>query len=387
VEDIGNTYEYTVSEVEGALNYVAYDKDVYTVRVTVSDNGQGGIKLDKVITVNGSETATIAFDNYYDVVTPGSVELGGTKTYIDSRTGSKKTMEAGMFTFKLTGHGLNLTAVNDAQGNFRFDAITYDRGDVGHEYTYTITEVKGDKDYITYDTAISYQVKVKVADNGQGGLDIVKTVIGGGEVAFTNYYNVVSSGSVELNGNKTYKDGRTGQAKSITAGMFKFRISGNGIDETVDVAADGNFRFSTLTYTAADIGNTYTYTIEEVGGNKAYITNDTTKYTLDVAVEDDGNGGLKITDDTQTDIENLYAAGEVVGGIHGRNRLMGNSLLDIIVFGRNAGKYASEKAKSVTPGQLTLSHVADFEQLRENAGVTGETVSPKLLPDYTRKVK
>ena len=97
------------------------------------------------------------------------------------------------------------------------------------------------------------------------------------------------------------------------------------------------------------------------------------------------NGGLKITDDTQTDIENLYAAGEVVGGIHGRNRLMGNSLLDIIVFGRNAGKYASEKAKSVTPGQLTLSHVADFEQLRENAGITGETVSPKLLPDYTRK--
>ena len=53
------------------------------------------------------------------------------------------------------------------------------------------------------------------------------------------------------------------------------------------------------------------------------------------------NGGLKITADGQTDIENLYAAGEVVGGIHGRNRLMGNSLLDIIVFGRNAGRHAS----------------------------------------------
>jgi succinate dehydrogenase / fumarate reductase flavoprotein subunit len=64
---------------------------------------------------------------------------------------------------------------------------------------------------------------------------------------------------------------------------------------------------------------------------------------------------------------------------------MGNSLLDIIVFGRNAGKYASEKAKTVTNGKLTLAHVADFEQLRENAGITGETVSPKLLPDYTRK--
>ena len=97
------------------------------------------------------------------------------------------------------------------------------------------------------------------------------------------------------------------------------------------------------------------------------------------------NGGLKITDDTQTDIENLFAAGEVVGGIHGRNRLMGNSLLDIIVFGRNAGKYASEKAKSVQIGKLTLSHVAEFIQQRTDAGVTDSAVSPQLLPDYTRK--
>ena len=97
------------------------------------------------------------------------------------------------------------------------------------------------------------------------------------------------------------------------------------------------------------------------------------------------NGGLKITDDTQTDIENLYAAGEVVGGIHGRNRLMGNSLLDIIVFGRNAGKYASEKAKSVEAGKLTLAHVAQFQKQRADAGFVDGTVSPKLLPDYARK--
>ena len=97
------------------------------------------------------------------------------------------------------------------------------------------------------------------------------------------------------------------------------------------------------------------------------------------------NGGLKITSDGQTDVENLYAAGEVVGGIHGRNRLMGNSLLDIIVFGRNAGRYASEKAKTVQTGKLTLAHVAEFEKARESAGVSGDQVSPKLLPDYTRK--
>lgn len=73
------------------------------------------------------------------------------------------------------------------------------------------------------------------------------------------------------------------------------------------------------------------------------------------------NGGLHITADGQTDVENLFAAGEVVGGIHGRNRLMGNSLLDVIVFGRNAGQHAAEKAKSVSVGTLTLDHVAAFE--------------------------
>ena len=99
------------------------------------------------------------------------------------------------------------------------------------------------------------------------------------------------------------------------------------------------------------------------------------------------NGGLKITDDGQTDVENLYAAGEVVGGIHGRNRLMGNSLLDIIVFGRNAGRNASQKAKEVTAGDPTLSHVDAFAKARLEAGINSETVSPKLLPDYTRKPK
>ena len=49
------------------------------------------------------------------------------------------------------------------------------------------------------------------------------------------------------------------------------------------------------------------------------------------------NGGIDISPDCMSAIPNLFVAGEAVGGIHGRNRLMGNSLLDIIVFGRSAG--------------------------------------------------
>ncbi len=98
------------------------------------------------------------------------------------------------------------------------------------------------------------------------------------------------------------------------------------------------------------------------------------------------NGGLDIDPDCMTAVPGLFAAGEVVGGIHGRNRLMGNSLLDIIVFGRIAGQKSAERAKSTVPGTLTLAHVDAFEKERADAGITADAVSPKLLPDYTRKV-
>ena len=97
------------------------------------------------------------------------------------------------------------------------------------------------------------------------------------------------------------------------------------------------------------------------------------------------NGGLDITADGMTAVENLYVAGEAVGGIHGRNRLMGNSLLDIIVFGRSAGRNASEKSKSVTVGELSLSHVDKFAAEAAAAGLHSDAVSPKLLPNYTKQ--
>ena len=98
------------------------------------------------------------------------------------------------------------------------------------------------------------------------------------------------------------------------------------------------------------------------------------------------NGGLKISANGMTDVENLFVAGEAVGGIHGRNRLMGNSLLDIIVFGRNAGQNAAAAAKNTELKELTLSHVDAFQKELDDAGIVSDCVSPKLLPDYTRKV-
>ena len=64
------------------------------------------------------------------------------------------------------------------------------------------------------------------------------------------------------------------------------------------------------------------------------------------------------------------------------NRLMGNSLLDIIVFGRSAGRNAAEKSRSVQIGALTLEHVERFHRGLEEAGIHTDRVSPKLLPTY-----
>ncbi|MBW2056915.1 MAG: FAD-binding protein [Deltaproteobacteria bacterium] len=96
------------------------------------------------------------------------------------------------------------------------------------------------------------------------------------------------------------------------------------------------------------------------------------------------NGGLEITAECETTVPGLYVSGEVSGGVHGENRLMGNSLLDVTVFGRIAGKnaavYAREKAEDAP---LTLDHVKRHHKEIEEAGIETGQISPMLLPDYS----
>lgn len=96
------------------------------------------------------------------------------------------------------------------------------------------------------------------------------------------------------------------------------------------------------------------------------------------------NGGLEINENCETKIQNLYVAGEPAGGIHGRNRLMGNSLLDVIVFGRRAGVAAAFNSRKSKLGKLTLEHVINYEKELKAAGVKTSRIAPMLLPDYTR---
>jgi succinate dehydrogenase/fumarate reductase flavoprotein subunit len=96
------------------------------------------------------------------------------------------------------------------------------------------------------------------------------------------------------------------------------------------------------------------------------------------------NGGLEYNSRCETSIPGFFSAGEVSGGVHGENRLMGNSLLDVCVFGRIAGAsaslYVKEKAKE---GKLTLDHVRRYHRELEEAGIVTDRVAPMLLPDYS----
>lgn len=95
------------------------------------------------------------------------------------------------------------------------------------------------------------------------------------------------------------------------------------------------------------------------------------------------NGGVLIDETGHTGVRNLYAAGEVSGGVHGRNRLMGNSLLDILVFGKRTGSAAAEAAKAMKePGRLTVDHLVPFRAELQKAGIPHTRKSPMLLPDY-----
>ncbi|MCB2188278.1 MAG: FAD-binding protein [Deltaproteobacteria bacterium] len=94
------------------------------------------------------------------------------------------------------------------------------------------------------------------------------------------------------------------------------------------------------------------------------------------------NGGVAIDRDGRTEVAGLYAVGEVAGGVHGHNRLGSNSLVDIFVFGRRAGRHAAAHLPATPGGAASLEHVRRHQAALDGAGIVSDLTSPLLLPDY-----
>ncbi len=72
-------------------------------------------------------------------------------------------------------------------------------------------------------------------------------------------------------------------------------------------------------------------------------------------------GGIRVDGDSQmSTVPGLFAAGEVAAGLHGANRLGGNSLSDLLVFGRRAGRYAAEFAKGNGPAAVDENEIQNI---------------------------
>ncbi len=290
-EHKGNTYEYTVTEVNtDPIGGFTYDGTVYTVTVTVTDNGDRTITASTVI--NNGAVTDIVFTNEYDA-TDAQVTLTATKML----TG--KPMTDGEFTFRIAAvtdgapMPASATATNDANGNIAFGTITYERAGT---YVYTIAEVDGGDDRYDYDKSV-YTVTVTVTDNSVGTLSarvtLTKNNMPATAVVFQNGFTpapILYDIHTDFGGEK-FLDGRP-----LEEGEFEFALinalNGEQIGDTVKNAADGTFRFPAVTIAAAGV---YHFKITEVVGTEKGVSYDTSSFHIRVVVEQDDNGVLSVT--------------------------------------------------------------------------------------------
>jgi succinate dehydrogenase / fumarate reductase flavoprotein subunit len=98
------------------------------------------------------------------------------------------------------------------------------------------------------------------------------------------------------------------------------------------------------------------------------------------------NGGVETDPEGRTNIKGLFVAGEASGGVHGKNRLMGNSTLDCIVFGRISGKTAASYIKGYKKkDKISFRHLEKYGKLFKDAGIKAKGRAPILLPEYRGK--
>ena len=96
------------------------------------------------------------------------------------------------------------------------------------------------------------------------------------------------------------------------------------------------------------------------------------------------NGGVIIDEYGQTNVQGLYCIGEVSGGIHGRNRLMGNSLLEIISFGRRAGIHAAKYSRREPFRKISIEHLSRLRRELTLAAMPMDVKGPILFPSYAK---
>ncbi len=281
------TYEYWVSEKSGNVSGVTYDESEYKVVITVTDDGLGQLHADRSVVSNDSAVSEIVFSNTYTAA-PATDTLEGLKIL------QNKKLTDGEFDFALisvlSGETVEV-AKNGEDGKFNFN-ITFETAGTYH---YEVKEVNTHHSHISYDNTV-YAVGYEVTDDGNGQLKATRTIMVDNtpvdKIIFTNVNNPEKI-AVTVNVKKLLEN-KTDEAMGLDG--FKFKLTGDNIDEQVlETDADGNANFI-LEYTLADKDKTYNYKLTEINTAIDGMVYDESEVTASVKITlgEDGILGAEI---------------------------------------------------------------------------------------------
>ncbi len=289
------TYYYKVVEnipsKEEQVKGVIYTKDSYIITVAVSDNGKG-----KLLVTADKSLEDLVFTNVYNA--SGSTELKATKTL-----SGREFQEGDNWKFTVTCNDANAplpenpvvttTATSGTSTTLDFGKIHYTIADVNKDYVYIITET-GNVANVTNDPVAARTVTVSVRDKGDGTLNVTQEVTGAG-LTFTNKYadGETTLGVTKVLSGREFKSGDE-WTFTLTADKGTPMPAQTVVKTDATSGNSQSLSFGTIKYTLADVGNTYTYTIQETGSAEGVTNDPNATRTVIVTVNEGKDGKLDI---------------------------------------------------------------------------------------------
>lgn len=327
------TFEYTVHEVvpEDAAKIpgITYSDNVAHLEITLRDDGKGNLMATRTLT---DDEGTVVFDDKGNLKTPATftntyaagAEFAGVPVVKELEG---RDIKEGEFAFTVEGVGdASKAKLDGAMRSFENPApgegsprrvemtalagMRFTQEDAGKTFAFEVAEKLGTAGGVTYDRS-AFRVKLTVADNGDGTLEVTPEVervrdAWGDElpkpepadqIAFKNSYEPGSSGSSVTDAIKVVKV-LTG--RELRAGEFSFELveagaSGERVVASGANAADGSAELTPVTY---DAPGEHLYTLREVvpeeADRVAGVTYDRAVYTVRTVVTDRGDGTLSV---------------------------------------------------------------------------------------------
>ena len=289
-----------------------YEGTVITVTETSQKPGFTADEVSKTGVISKDENISFSFTNTYSPSLPREVITLTGEKLLEGR----EWQEGDKFTLvleqkkaetweNLATKDVVYSAENSEFNKFDFNdvisAVSFGR--LG-TYSFRVSEVEGSTGGVEYDSIVSY-FDIVVTDNDMDGYMEISEVTGTNSavvtkneegynvhVSITNTYAPEGTAEFKVNITKTLED-KSGQNK--TPSGFTFELS-DGTDTLISepTTAAGETGFG-LTFSAADAGKTFVYTLKEVNSGQKGYTYDETAYTFEVEVIDNLDGTVKVT--------------------------------------------------------------------------------------------